>query len=232
MPWFKGWKGTCKDGNASGTMLLEALDCILPPSCSTDKPLQLPLHDFCKIGGIGTIPVGQVSTCILKSGVLVTFAPVNVTIEVKSVEIHHGTLSEVLPGYIVGSKVKNMFVKDVHCGNIAGNGKNDPPMEVAGFSAQVIILNHPGQISAGYASVLDCHTAHMACKFAGLKEKIDHQSGKPMCIESFSDYIPRGHFAVRDMRQTVAVGVIKAEDKKAAGAGKVTKSAQKAQKVK
>ena len=36
-------------------------------------------------------------------------------------------------------------------------------------------------------------------------------------------------FAVRDMRQTVAVGVIKAVDKKAAGAGKVTKSAQKAQ---
>lgn len=34
------------------------------------------------------------------------------------------------------------------------------------------------------------------------------------------------------MRQTVAVGVIKAVDKKAAGAGKVTKSAQKAQKAK
>ena len=35
-----------------------------------------------------------------------------------------------------------------------------------------------------------------------------------------------------DMRQTVPVGVIKAVDKKAAGAGKVTKSAQKAQKAK
>ena len=45
-------------------------------------------------------------------------------------------------------------------------------------------------------------------------------------------YPPLGHFAVRDMRQAVAVGVIKAGDKKAAGAGKVTKSAQKAQKAK
>uniref|UniRef100_A0A4D5RBD4 Tr-type G domain-containing protein n=1 Tax=Homo sapiens TaxID=9606 RepID=A0A4D5RBD4_HUMAN len=119
----------------------------------------------------------------------------------------------------------------------------------------VIILNHPGQISAGYAPVLDCHTAHIACKFAELKEKIDRRSGKkledgpkflksgdaaivdmvpgkPMCVESFSDYPPLGRFAVRDMRQTVAVGVIKAVDKKAAGAGKVTKSAQKAQKAK
>merc|ERR1712226_1625534 len=33
---------------------------------------------------------------------------------------------------------------------------------------------------------------------------------KPMCVEAFSDFPPLGRFAVRDMRQTVAVGVIKA----------------------
>ena len=53
-------------------------------------------------------------------------------------------------------------------------------MEAAGFTAQVIILNHPDQISAGYAPVLDCHTAHIACKFAELKEKIDCCSGKKL----------------------------------------------------
>lgn len=42
---------------------------------------------------------------------------------------------------------------------------------------------------------------------------------------------PTGRFAVRDMRQTVAVGVIKNVEKKSGGAGKVTKSAQKAQKA-
>ena len=52
------------------------------------------------------------------------------------------------------------------------------------------------------------------------------------CVKSFSDYPPLGRFAVCDMRQTVAVGVIKAVDKKAAGAAKVTKSAQKTQKPK
>uniref|UniRef100_A0A2K5PDJ1 Tr-type G domain-containing protein n=1 Tax=Cebus imitator TaxID=2715852 RepID=A0A2K5PDJ1_CEBIM len=250
MPWFKGWKVTRKDGNASGTTLLEALDCILPPTRPTDKPLHLPLQDVYKIGGIGTVPVGRVETGVLKPGMVVTFAPVNVTTEVKSVEMHHEALSEALPGDNVGFNVKNVSVKDVRRGHVAGDSKNDPPMEAAGFTAQVIILNHPGQISAGYAPVLDCHTAHIACKFAELKEKIDRRSdgpkflksgdaaivdmvpGKPMCVKSFSDYPPLGRFAVRDMRQTVAVGVIKAVDKKAAGAGKVTKSAQKAQKAK
>lgn len=46
-------------------------------------------------------------------------------------------------------------------------------MEAAGFTAQVIILSHPGQVSDSYAPVLDCHTAHVACKFAELKQKTD-----------------------------------------------------------
>jgi elongation factor 1-alpha len=122
------------------------------------------------------------------------------------------------------------------------------------------VLNHPGQISNGYTPVLDCHTAHIACKFAEIKEKCDRRTGKhplacvceragrclcvqvsytwfnfsgktteenpksiksgdaaivnlvpskPMCVESFQEFPPLGRFAVRDMRQTVAVGVIK-----------------------
>ncbi|CDQ79596.1 unnamed protein product [Oncorhynchus mykiss] len=251
MGWFKGWKVERKDGNANGVTLLEALDSILPPSRPTDKPLRLPLQDVYKIGGIGTVPVGRVETGTLKAGMIVTFAPANVTTEVKSVEMHHETLESAMPGDNVGFNVKNVSVKDIRRGNVAGDSKNDPPMEAGTFTAQVIILNHPGQISQGYAPVLDCHTAHIACKFSELKEKIDRRSGKkledapkflksgdaaivdmipgkPMCVESFQEYPPLGRFAVRDMRQTVAVGVIKAVDKKAASSGKVTKSAVKA----
>ncbi|KAK0936987.1 translation elongation factor EF-1 alpha [Friedmanniomyces endolithicus] len=52
-----------------------------------------------------------------------------------------------------------------------------------------------------------------------------------MCVEAFTEYPPLGRFAVRDMRQTVAVGVIKSVAKSdKSGAGKVTKAAQKASK--
>ena len=50
---------------------------------------------------------------------------------------------------------------------------------------------------------------------------------KAMCVEMFSEYPPLGHFAVWDVRQTVAIGVIKVVDEKSSSAGKVTKSAVK-----
>ena len=174
-----------------------------------------------------------------------------------------------------------------------------------GLGVQVIILNHPGEIKNGYAPVLDCHTAHIACKFAEIRAKMDRRSGQLaasltkcntpptphhhyvmwifrvlMCRQGagegaqgrqvgrrrhgaarppeahvrrvllgkhpnqtkpppdqihppfihlclFQDYPPLGRFAVRDMRVTVAVGVIKEVSKKEATSGKVTKAAQK-----
>ncbi|MCF8881042.1 hypothetical protein L5876_14530, partial [Hyphobacterium sp. SN044] len=100
---------------------------ILPPKRPTDKPLRLPLQDVYKIGGIGTVPVGRVETGIIKAGMIVTFAPVNLTTEVKSVEMHHQALEEAVPGDNVGFNVKNVSVKDIRRGNVAGDSKNDPP---------------------------------------------------------------------------------------------------------
>jgi len=245
MSWYKGWS----TDTGSGKTLLEALDNITPPTRPTDQPLRLPLQDVYKIGGIGTVPVGRVETGVLKPGMVVTFAPAMVTTEVKSVEMHHTQLSEANPGDNVGFNVKNVSVKDIKRGNVASDSKNKPAAGANSFDAQVIILNHPGEIRQGYTPVLDCHTAHIACRFDAIKEKIDRRSGKsleespkfvksgdaciatlkptkPMCVESFKDFPPLGRFAVRDMRQTVAVGVIKAVDNSQV-AGKTTKSAAK-----
>jgi len=254
MSWYKGWEVTRKEGNAKGTTLLEALDAIIPPARPTDKPLRLPLQDVYKIGGIGTVPVGRVETGIIKPGMVITFAPNQLTTEVKSVEMHHEALPEAVPGDNVGFNIKNVSVKDIKRGYVASDSKNKPACGAKDFTAQVIVLNHPGQICNGYSPVLDCHTAHIACKFNEIKEKVDRRTGKatetnpksiksgdaaivelipskPMCVEAFSEFPPLGRFAVRDMRQTVAVGVIKSTTAKDVS-GTTTKAAQKAQKKK
>jgi len=98
--------------------------------------------------------------------------------------------------------------------------------------------------------VVDCHTAHIACKFETIQSKMDRRSGKvieeqpksiktgdaamvdlvptkPLCVETFNEYPPLGRFAVRDMRQTVAVGVIKGITKSAKGTAVGGKAAGK-----
>lgn len=251
MNWFKGWTCERKEGgNASGKTLLEALDSVIPPTRPVNKPLRLPLQDVYKIAGIGTVPVGRVETGILKRSQIIQFAPVNLTTECKSVEMHHQALEEAMPGDNVGFNVVNVSVKDLKRGYVASNATDDPALEAASFNAQVIVLNHPGEINAGYTPVVDCHTAHIACKFAELLQKVDKRTGKileenpqslksqeaaivkmiptkPMCVEKFAEYAPLGRFAVRDMRQTVAVGVIKEVEKKQPVMDRKTKAAQK-----
>lgn len=92
-----------------------------------------------KIGGIGTVPVGRVETGVLKPGMVVTFAPVGLTTEVKSVEMHHEALVEAVPGDNVGFNVKNVSVKELRRGYVAGDSKNNPPKGAADFTAQVNI---------------------------------------------------------------------------------------------
>ncbi|KYO45187.1 hypothetical protein Y1Q_0014653 [Alligator mississippiensis] len=249
MSWFKGWQVKRKEGYGKGQTLLEVLDSLLPPVRLSNKPLRLPLQDVYKIGGVGTVPVGKIETGILKPGMTVSFAPTNLSAEVRSIEMHHEPLEVAFPGYNIGFNVKNIAVKNLRRGHVAGNSRNDPPAAAAHFIAQVIILNHPGFIRAGYSPVIDCHTAHVTCQFAELYEKIDRRSGqkledspsmlksgdsalirliprKPMCVERFFDFPSLGRFAARDLKQTVAVGVIKSVEKKSTGSAR--KQVQKA----
>jgi len=223
MPWYKG------------PYLLEALDMMREPKRPSDKPLRLPLQDVYKIGGIGTVPVGRIETGTLKPNMSAQFGPVGKVTDVKSVEMHHEQVPAAYPGDNVGFNVKNLSVKDLRRGFVASDAKNDPARNTSSFDAQVMIMNHKN-ISPGYSPVIDCHTAHVACKWATIHNKIDRRTNKetekmpkvvktgdgclvtlepqrPLVVESFKEYPPLGRFAVRDMRMTVAVGVIQKVEK-------------------
>jgi elongation factor 1-alpha len=225
MPWYKG------------DTLLEALDKLDVPIRPVDKPLRLPLQDVYKITGIGTVPVGRVETGVLKPGMMISFAPSGIVAECKTVEQFHNNLQEAIPGDNIGFNVRGVGIKDCRRGDVVGDSKNDPPKEAVSFNAQVIVLNLPNKIVAGYTPVIDCHTTHIACKFDQLVQKLDRRTGKElepepkelkngesaivkiipqkaMVVETFAEYPPLGRFAVRDMKQTVAVGVIKSVQKK------------------
>jgi elongation factor 1-alpha len=217
-PWYKG------------PTLIEALDIyIKEPEKPVEKPLRIPIQDVYTITGVGTVPVGRVETGVLKVGDTLIFEPAGVKGEVKSIEIHHQPITEAKPGDNIGFNVRGISKTDIRRGDVAGHPDN-PPTVAKEFIAQIVVLQHPTVISAGYTPVFHCHTASVACTIAEIIAKIDPKSGaiiqekpdfiktgdaakirvvptKPMVIEKYSEFPELARFAIRDMGITVAAGI-------------------------
>ena len=218
MPWY------------TGPTLMEVIDTFKIPPKPTDKALRLPIQDVFTITGHGTVPVGRVESGKLKPNDSVIVMPAGVKGEVKKIEMHHQELAEAIPGDNVGFNLKGVDKKDIKRGDVIGPS-NAPPTVAADFTAQIVVLNHPTAISVGYTPVFHIHTAQFAGKIIELLEKKDPKTGqtaqakpdfiktgdiaivkiqplKPVVIEKFSDFPALGRFALRDMGQTVAAGVV------------------------
>jgi len=222
MTWFKG------------PTLMQALDSLKVPEKPVDKPLRLPVQDIYTITGIGTVPVGRIETGRLKVGDKITFMPSGKTGEVKSIEMHHEQMQTAEPGDNVGFNVRGIDKNDVKRGEVAGPA-SAPPTVVESFIAQIQVLNHPSVITEGYTPVFHCHTAHVACSFTEIQKKLDPKTGqplesrtddklitlqtgdaaivkitpsRPLVIEKYKELPQMGRFAIRDMGQTVAAGIV------------------------
>lgn len=214
MAWYKG------------PTLLQALDNFALPNKPTDKPLRIPVQDVYSITGIGTVPVGKVETGVLKPGMQIHFNPSDKTAEVKSVEMHHEMLPQAVPGDNVGFNCRGLAKNDIRRGDVGAPTDNKAKVAKS-FTAQVIVLNHPSVITVGYTPVFHAYTAQNACTFTEIKkvvragkeqeDKSFIKTGdqavvkitptKPMVVEKATEFPALGRFAIRDMGQTVAVGV-------------------------
>ena len=215
----------------NGPSLVEALDqYIKEPDKPVDKPLRLPVQDVYSITGVGTVPVGRVETGVMKINDTIIFEPAHVTGEVKSIEIHHQQLPQAGPGDNVGFNVRGVDKSQIKKGDVIGH-PNNPPTVVSEFTAQIIVLQHPTVITAGYTPVFHAHTAAVACTIEEISAKIDPKTGqvvqekpdfiktgdaarirvkplKPMVIEKASEFPQMARFAIRDMGMTVAAGQV------------------------
>src|SRR3989344_1480005 len=118
----------------------------------------------------------------------------------------------------------------VPVGSVVGP-TNTPPTVVEEFTAQIVVLNHPTAIGKNYTPVFHLHTAQLACTITEIVEKKDPKTGltaqknpdfiktgdvaivkikptRPVCAEKHSEFPALGRFAIRDMGQTVAAGII------------------------
>lgn len=216
----------------TGPTLLRALDALKVPEKPVDKPLRLPVQDVYTIGGVGTVPVGRVETGKLKVGDKIVINPGNVQTEVRDIEMHHEKIPEALPHDNIGFnlRIDKEEAKKLKRGYVCGP-VNNPPTVAEEFTAQIVVLNHPTVISKGYTPVFHIHTAQVACEITEIVKKIDPKTGgtlaekpdsikngdaaiiqvrptKPVVVERAKDFPPLGRFAIRDMGQTVAAGLV------------------------
>ncbi|KAA6354545.1 MAG: putative elongation factor 1-alpha [Streblomastix strix] len=66
--------------------------------------------------------------------------------ECKAVEMYHETLTQAVLGDNVAFNLKGVSVEDTKIGFVCGDSKQDPPQEAESLQAQVITMQHPGQI--------------------------------------------------------------------------------------
>ncbi|MFQ5814924.1 MAG: translation elongation factor EF-1 subunit alpha [Candidatus Hydrothermarchaeaceae archaeon] len=213
-----------------GPTLLEAIDTLKVPEKPTKLPLRLPIQDAYSITGIGTVPVGRVETGVMKVGETVVFEPAGVSGEVKSIEMHHESIPKAEPGDNVGFNVRGVGKNDIRRGDVCGHAKK-PPTVAKEFTAQIVVLQHPSALTAGYTPVFHTHTSQVACKITELISKLDPKTGnvlekepkflktgdagvirveptRPMVIEKAKEIPQMGRFAIRDMGTTVAAGMV------------------------
>lgn len=233
---LSAYEGECinkksdKMGWYKGDHLLAELEKLEAPPKPTDKPLRLPIQDAYTITGVGTVPVGRVETGIMKPGDSVVFMPGGAKGEIKTIEMHHEQIPQAEPGDNIGFNVRGIGKDDVRRGDVLGTVDN-PPTVAEEFTAQIVVLQHPSAITVGYTPVFHIHTVQVACSFIELVKKIDPKTGetkeekpeflktgdvaivkikptKPICVESAKEFPQLGRFAIRDMGQTVAAGMI------------------------
>lgn len=214
----------------TGPTLLAALDNLVVPQKPIDKPLRLPIQDVFSISGFGTVPVGRVETGVMKPGDPIIIMPGGIKTDVKSIEMHHQQLQSAGPGDNIGFNIKGIDKKDIHRGDVVGPASN-PPTVVEDFTAQIVVINHPTAIAPGYSPVFHIHTAQVAATVVEIIEKKDPKTGqtmqknpefiktgdvaivkvkpsRPVVVEKYSEFPQLGRFAIRDMGQTVAAGVV------------------------
>ena len=228
MDWYKG------------PTIYEQFDLFPAPEPPTNLVMRMPVQDVYEITGIGTVPVGKIETGIMKVGQKVKVLPgrtgQGVEGEVKTIEMHHETLTQADAGDNVGVNIRGVGQKDIARGDVICDAANPIPV-VEEFEATITVINHPTVLAKGYTPVFHVHTAQVPCQFIELIAQINPATGevvkehpdflkngdtakvkiKPqgnLCLETQKDNPFMSRFAVRDAGATVAAGMCTAITKK------------------
>merc|ERR1712137_46814 len=186
MPWWKGQTvAISKKEKLLVHTLLDALDKMVKiPKRDLAKPLRMPVNGVYKIKGVGDVITGRLEQGTISPGAEVIFLPTHTaskacTGKVFSVEMHHKSVPKACPGDNVGLNVKGLDkINMPRVGDVMILKSDESLKACENFTAQVQVLDHPGQLKVGYSPIAFIRTGRSACKIASITWKIGKETGK------------------------------------------------------
>jgi elongation factor 1-alpha len=184
MDWWQGVEVQKLDGTkVHVTTLHDALELMVAlPQRFPDKPMRMPVSGLYKIKGVGDVITGRIEQGIVKPKDEVCFLPTHTASNacqgtVFSIEMHHTKIEEAKPGDNVGLNMKGLLKTNMpHTGDVMVFTK-DPSLKAAGsFTAQVQILDIPGEIKVNYSPTVFVRTGHSSCKISHINWKMGKET--------------------------------------------------------
>jgi elongation factor 1-alpha len=175
MPWWKGVDVSVrpKDPPIHIDTLIDALDKLVSlPDRDNSKPLRVPVSGVYKIKGVGDVITGRVEQGTVRPKDVLQFLPTNITATVFSIEMHHRMCDKASSGDNVGMCMKGLPDKKPKVGDVMIKVPDSSLQACRAFTAQVQILDHPGELKIGYSPVVCVRTGRSACKIVRIVWKI------------------------------------------------------------
>jgi elongation factor 1-alpha len=184
MDWWKGADVKVGDEKIHLDTLKECLEKMVKvPKRDLDKAMRTPISGVFKIKGVGDVLTGRVEQGTVKPGDEVMFLPTNTaanpcTGKIFTVEMHHKSVEAAHPGDNVGLNVKNLPKGNMpRVGDVMVLKTDTTIGQAKNFSAQVQVMNHPGQLKVGYTPIAFVRTGRSACRMSEIKWKIGKSTG-------------------------------------------------------
>jgi len=196
MSWWKGADVKSQKQPVHCDTLLDCLEhMVKPPKRALKKPLRMPVSGVYKIKGVGDVITGRVEQGKVAPGDETIFLPTHTTSKpcagkIFSVEMHHKSVAFAGPGDNVGLNVKNLDKVNMPRVGDVMIAKADTSLKACkNFTAQVQILDHPGELKAGYSPIAFIRTGRSAARIAKINWKIGKETGgakaaDPACLKA------------------------------------------------
>jgi len=184
MAWWKGCDIAQGKTKIHVETLLDVLEKFVTiPERPRTSVARTPISGIYKIKGIGDVLTGRVEQGTVKPGEEVIFLPTHTSStpcdgKIFTVEMHHKTVPSASSGDNCGFNIKGLKKENMpRVGDVMVLKSDVSINRCKTFTAQVRVLDHPGELKVGYCPIAFVRTGRSAVRMSKIDWKVGKETG-------------------------------------------------------